>query len=99
LAALFEMLTSGVVHAEPKGVALDTLRSAIKTKAGFVDQLIRNQYLAFAEEVATFDVDFGRLERVVRLKAQTKQRPATMRSVANSRVSLAQEGEKQSATV
>ena len=68
LERLADLLESGYVFPDPKGVALETLRTNSKAKAGFVDQLIRNQYLSHAEEVVTFDVDFGRMERVLRLK-------------------------------
>ena len=67
-AKLTELLESGYVFPDPKGLALETLKAHAKAKAGFVDQLIRNQYLTYAEEVATFDFDFGRMERVFRLK-------------------------------
>ena len=67
-AKLKELLESGYVFPDPKGAAMETLKANARTKSGFIDQLIRNQYLSQAEEVATFDSDFGRMERVFRLK-------------------------------
>ena len=69
LEKLAELLESGYVFPDPKGAALETLKSNTQIKAGFVDQLIRNQYLSHAEEVVTFDADFGKMEKVLRLKA------------------------------
>ena len=67
-AKLMELLESGYVLPDPKGAAMETLQANARTRAGFIDQLIRNQYLSHAEEVANFDSDFGRMERVFRLK-------------------------------
>jgi len=68
LEKLLDLLESGVVFPDPNGAALQTLKSEEKTKAGFPDQLIRAQYLEIAEEVLTFDADFGKMEKVRRLK-------------------------------
>jgi predicted nucleic-acid-binding protein len=65
---LLDLLESGVVFPDPDGAALQTLKSEEKTKAGFPDRLIRAQYLEMADEVLTFDADFGKMERVRRLK-------------------------------
>jgi predicted nucleic-acid-binding protein len=69
LEKLLELLESGVVFPDPNGAALRTLKSEEKAKAGFPDQLIRSQYLLIAEEVLTFDADFGKMEKVRRLKS------------------------------
>ena len=65
---LAELLESGFVFPDPKGAALETLRANVRVKADFLDQLIRNQYLSHAEEIVTFDSEFGRMERVLKLK-------------------------------
>lgn len=66
---LADFLESGLALPDPLGHALETLNSKAVGKAGFVDRLIRSQYMAYTQEVATFDADFGKLAGVRRLKA------------------------------
>src|SRR5262245_44917012 len=59
---LLNLLQSGYVHSEPDGAAVEALKE--EGKVGVVDRIIRNQYLTFAEEIATFDAQFSRLPGV-----------------------------------
>jgi len=61
---LANLLHSGYVFAEPEGVAMDALKQAGKANAGFVDRIIREQYLKFVAEIATFDIQFSRLPKM-----------------------------------
>jgi predicted nucleic acid-binding protein len=65
---LLNLLQSGYVHSEPDGAAVEALKEDVTGKVGVVDRIIRNQYLIFAEEIATFDARFSRLPKVRLLK-------------------------------
>jgi predicted nucleic acid-binding protein len=65
---LLSLLQSGYVHSEPDGAAVEALKEDGTGRVGVVDRIIRNQYLTFAEEIAAFDAQFGRLPGVRLLK-------------------------------
>jgi predicted nucleic acid-binding protein len=65
---LLNLLQSGYLHSEPDGAALVALKEAGMGKIGVVDRIIREQYLTFAEEIATFDAQFSRLPNIRLLK-------------------------------
>jgi predicted nucleic acid-binding protein len=65
---LLNLLQSGYVHPAPDGAAVEALKEQDIGRAGVVDRIIRNQYLIFAEEIATFDAPLSRLPRVRLLK-------------------------------
>ena len=64
---LLNLLSSGVIHPAPGSVAVKVLKEANHYKAGFVDQLIREQYREYNGKVASFDKALGSLPGVIGL--------------------------------
>ena len=65
---LLNFLQSGMVTLEPNGQAIQSLKETKSKKVGFVDRMIRHQYLKNVKEVMTFDKNFSSLTHVKLLK-------------------------------
>lgn len=64
LSHLKKMFASNVIRPMPGSVCLDVIERDKKCKAGFVDQMINQQYNQFSEKTITFDKSMKILENV-----------------------------------
>ena len=64
---LDNLLSSGLIHVAPGSVCKDVLKESFQHKAGFVDQLIYEQYFTFADQIVSFDKSMAKLEGVIAL--------------------------------
>ena len=67
LVQLSNIFSSGIIHPAPGSVCSKVLRDAPQHNAGFVDQVIYEQYCLFADQVVSFDKAMSELEKVFSL--------------------------------
>lgn len=64
---LDNLLSSGMISQSPGSVCQKVIKDHKNHHAGFVDQIIYEQYCLFADTVVSFDQSMGKLDRAVLL--------------------------------
>ena len=67
IARLDSLLSSGMIHPTPGSVCQKVMKERLNHQAGFVDQMIHEQYGVVTEHTASFDKLMCKLPRIIAL--------------------------------